>query len=60
MIRIRRWKFSQGKDGPGLKATISLSIELDLSFDIRDRRDTKLVGDLAEILVAIRERAITS
>jgi hypothetical protein len=55
MIRIRRWKYSQSRDHPN-PAVISLGIELDLSFDIRNRNDTWLIKSLSEVLLAIREK----
>lgn len=55
MIRIRRWKYTQSRDHPA-PHIIHLNVELHLSFNCRSRKDTGLIRELSNLLLAIRDK----
>ncbi len=72
MIHIRRWKYSQSRSKPaieygqgkdwgkavGFKADphVGMNLELELSYDSRNKDDSRLIKDLVDALLAIRDK----
>jgi len=70
---IRKWKYSQSRAKPTpeygrgkdwgrptrfrFNPHVGLSLEIELGFDCRNREDTKLIRELVDVLLAIRDKS---